>query len=134
MGSIIKHFILYYHEEVAELLRSLEDSGSEYEPSSSESASSGDEVSEVRPEHQVADSSNHKLDLRKKTRATAEQQNPLPLLYPNGNIITESKKKDLMSLLKFIPPMHHDFYKELRVSNNLAIDTISVPREEEEDH
>ncbi|KAF6215888.1 hypothetical protein GE061_000223 [Apolygus lucorum] len=46
-------------EEVAELLRSLEDSGSEYEPSSSESASSGDEVSEVRPEHQVADSSNH---------------------------------------------------------------------------
>lgn len=34
-------------------------------------------------------------------------------LYPNRRLITASKKKDMMELLAFIPPINHAFYKNL---------------------
>ena len=34
----------------------------------------------------------------------------LQLLYPNGNLINDLKKKGLLLLIKFIPPVFHDFY------------------------
>lgn len=35
-------------------------------------------------------------------------------LYPNGNDLSKEKYKDLMELLQFIPPIHHEFYKNLK--------------------
>lgn len=32
------------------------------------------------------------------------------LLHPNGLRVTEAKKKDMMDLLPFIPPVHHPFF------------------------
>jgi hypothetical protein len=34
--------------------------------------------------------------------------------YPNGKAITWKKLQDILSLLKSIPPVHHDFYQNLR--------------------
>lgn len=39
----------------------------------------------------------------------------LNLLYPRGRPITKEKKKDLMSLLKYIPPIYHHYYRNLKV-------------------
>ena len=39
---------------------------------------------------------------------------PLPQLYPEGRHITPEKKQDLMTLLKYVPPVHHQFYKDLK--------------------
>lgn len=53
----------------------------------------------------------------KKRKSTLIVDN-LELLYPNGNIISEEKKIDLLKLLQFIPPTHHDFYNNIRSSKN----------------
>lgn len=42
----------------------------------------------------------------------------LDLLYTNGHTITEAKKKDLLDLLAFIPPIKHQFYNNLKVDKN----------------
>lgn len=41
-----------------------------------------------------------------------------PLLYPTGRTVTREKRKDMMDLLKFIPPIKHDYYKNLRTNRN----------------
>lgn len=38
----------------------------------------------------------------------------LEQLYPNGLAISNEKYNDLMELLQFIPPIHHEFYKNLK--------------------
>lgn len=38
----------------------------------------------------------------------------MPSLYPTGRPIAAAKYKDLQELLQFIPPIHHNFYKDLR--------------------
>ena len=37
----------------------------------------------------------------------------LPVLYPRGRLLSEMKLKDLKSLLKYVPPIHHSFYNNL---------------------
>lgn len=39
-----------------------------------------------------------------------------PLLYPIGRTVTREKRKDMMDLLKFIPPIKHNYYKNLRTN------------------
>ncbi|GBO13109.1 hypothetical protein AVEN_233885-1 [Araneus ventricosus] len=41
-----------------------------------------------------------------------------PLLYPTGRTVTREKRKDMMNLLKFIPPIKHDYYKNIRTNRN----------------
>lgn len=58
------------------------------------------------------------VDLAKREsrgRPQRELPNQLDILYPRGRPITKEKKKDLLSLLKYIPPIHHNFYKNLKV-------------------
>jgi len=38
----------------------------------------------------------------------------LEQLYPNRLAISNEKYNDLMELLQFIPPIHHEFYNNLR--------------------
>ncbi|KAL4153089.1 hypothetical protein QTP88_000922 [Uroleucon formosanum] len=50
----------------------------------------------------------------------------LDLLYPNGNCINPLKKKDLLCLLDFVPPIHHEFYNSLK-TNIQSIDVNELP-------
>jgi len=54
----------------------------------------------------------------------------LDLLYPNGHSITEAKKKDLLDLLAFIPPIKHQFYINLKVSKNNNEDYADINEDE----
>lgn len=54
------------------------------------------------------------VDLKK--RVTKEHQE-LDVLFPNGRTIDYAKLKDLKSLLPYIPPIHHEFYNNLRGSS-----------------
>lgn len=38
-----------------------------------------------------------------------------------GKVITEEKKKYLMALLSFVPPIYHSFYRELKTNNEVAM-------------
>ncbi|GBM33203.1 hypothetical protein AVEN_253293-1 [Araneus ventricosus] len=40
----------------------------------------------------------------------------LTLLYPTDRTVT--RNKDMMDLLKFIPPIKHDYYKNLRTNRH----------------
>jgi len=40
---------------------------------------------------------------------------PLTQIYPQGRAISIAKKNDLLKLLKYIPPINHDFYNSLSV-------------------
>lgn len=67
----------------------------------------------------------NELDLQKRTSTLIGN---LDLLYPNGNSINPLKKKDLVSLLDYVPPIYHEFYNSLKTNiliNN--IDVIEVP-------
>lgn len=70
------------------------------------------------------------VDLAKKTRGRPSREfvNELELLHPRGRAITKEKKKDLLSLLKYIPPIYHDFYRKLR-----ATEVEELVSEEEEE-
>ena len=65
----------------------------------------------------------YEVDLNKKARGRPSHTNTrsLDLLYPNGRPITVDKKKDLIILLKYIPPEFHPFYIAL-VDNAEAAD------------
>lgn len=43
----------------------------------------------------------------------------LKLLYPDGRMISEEKKKDLLQLLDYIPQPHHSFYANLKCSDEV---------------
>jgi len=49
----------------------------------------------------------------------------IPIAYTNPLGITKEKKKDLMSLLIFIPEVYHDFYKNLKTNKNLTDPLVS---------
>ncbi|GBM50785.1 hypothetical protein AVEN_137107-1 [Araneus ventricosus] len=52
-----------------------------------------------------------------------------PLLYPTDRTVTREKRKDMMDLLKFISPIKHDYYKNLRTNRH---DGSSNTAEEED--
>lgn len=54
------------------------------------------------------------IDISK--RKQTSQDNQLPLLYPTGNIINDKKKQNLLELMALIPPIYHNFYKNIRSS------------------
>ena len=56
------------------------------------------------------------VDLSKRTRGRDRNVAALELelLYPDGKAIAKAKLLDLKSLLPFIPPVNHDFYKHLK--------------------
>lgn len=61
----------------------------------------------------------HKLNLNKRNPVSMN----IPKAYDDNLCITEEKKKDLMSLLKFIPETFHNFYKNIK-SNKNTVDPI----------
>lgn len=44
----------------------------------------------------------------------------LECLYPNGRPISFEKKRDLLALLKYIPPVHQIFYRRLKTDKEAA--------------
>jgi len=51
-----------------------------------------------------------------KQRKGRQQQKPiqnLPMLYPSGRRISQAKFKDIQDLMKYVPPVHHEFYKSI---------------------
>lgn len=52
-----------------------------------------------------------------------------PLLYPKGRSVTREKRRDMMDLLKFIPPVKHDYFKNLRTNRN--DESLHTPDEED---
>lgn len=42
------------------------------------------------------------------------------LLYSTSRPISTAKKKDMMDLLKFIPPIHHNYYKNLKTDRAIT--------------
>ena len=58
----------------------------------------------------------------------------LPLLYATPRKIKKAKLKDLIELLVFIPPIFHDFYKQLNGSEDADSETeAEVSESEDED-
>lgn len=53
----------------------------------------------------------------------------LDLLYPLGKQISVEKKKDLIELLQYIPPVYHDFYNNIK-ANASAPNDLYVGEEE----
>jgi len=52
-----------------------------------------------------------------KQRKGRQQQMPilqLPMLYPSGRLISQAKYKDIQDLMKYVPPIHHDFYNSIQ--------------------
>jgi len=43
----------------------------------------------------------------------------LPDLYPQGREIAGPKLRDLQTLLQFVPPIHHAFYNQFIVNDNV---------------
>ena len=41
----------------------------------------------------------------------------MPLLYPNGRVVQHRKVLVLKALMTFVPPVHHAFYKHLKIDN-----------------
>lgn len=41
------------------------------------------------------------------------------LLYPTSRPISMAKKKDMIDLLKYIPPIHHQYFKELKTERGI---------------
>jgi hypothetical protein len=61
------------------------------------------------------------LDLNRRVRGRRQafRNIELPLLYPNGRILTKEKLKNLLDLSRYIPTVHHPFYKELKSSGDV---------------
>jgi len=64
----------------------------------------------------------HKMNLIKRN---ALCDTPIPKAYNEEWPITEEKKKDLMSLLHFIPELYHTIYKNLKTKNYLSDPFVS---------
>lgn len=63
------------------------------------------------------------LNIKKRT---SQRITTMDTLYPQGNEISMDKKRDLIQLLPFIPPIYHNFYQELITSENAGND-ICIP-------
>lgn len=71
------------------------------------------------------------VDLHRKTKGRPAQLGhfSFPAAYSGPRILKEAKIHDILSMLDFIPPVHHDFYRQL-VSGDVSSDS---ELEEEED-
>lgn len=65
-------------------------------------------------------------------RKPAQLNRPLELLYPNSHQIDAKKKKDLLELCNYIPPIFHNFYEGLKTTENPSEDFIILDDENEE--
>lgn len=63
------------------------------------------------------------LDVEKRNTTLIEN---LDLLFPNGNCINVLKKKDLMSLLDYVPPIHHAYYNSLKTNAQIVVDEVPL--------
>lgn len=63
------------------------------------------------------------VDLKKRQSVIIRD---LELLYPGVNCISELKKKDLLELLQYIPPIHHIFYENLKTEGTINDDVFVV--------
>lgn len=71
------------------------------------------------------------VNIAKRQSVHASEDIKLNILYPNGHKIDTKKKKDLLELIPFIPPIHHNFYKNLKTSEDPSEEIFS--EEEGED-
>lgn len=55
------------------------------------------------------------VNLSKRVMAKPKE---LQNLHPNGHPIQKEKYNDLIELMQFIPPIHHDFYKNIKQKIN----------------
>lgn len=54
-------------------------------------------------------------------------------LYPHRRPVSDKKKDDMISLLPFIPPIHHPYYRNLPISlSTRSAATTSVDNESDE--
>lgn len=53
------------------------------------------------------------------------------LLYPKGRTVTREKRRDMMDLLKFIPPVTHNYFKNLKTSTNRNHESLHTSDEED---
>ena len=53
------------------------------------------------------------VDVNRKASAPALEVDALPSKYPSGRAIKAEKKKDLNSLLHFVPPCHHPYFNDI---------------------
>lgn len=60
------------------------------------------------------------IDIRKSVAGRPQSMKNVdqPLLYPKGRTVTREKRRDMMDLLKFIPPVNHNYFKNLRTNRN----------------
>ena len=57
------------------------------------------------------------LKKRSKGRPPVFTHLALPQLYPSGRAFKKQKMDDLFSLFEFVPPVYHDFYKNLHTGD-----------------
>lgn len=50
----------------------------------------------------------------------------LDFLFPNGNCINVLKKKDLLTLLDYVPPIYHAYYNNLKTNAQIDIDEVPL--------
>lgn len=61
------------------------------------------------------DGGSHAINIKKKNfNEDSLTMCDLPLLYPNGKIISKQKYDDLIKLLKYVPPEHHSFFTTIK--------------------
>ncbi|GBO36049.1 hypothetical protein AVEN_242381-1 [Araneus ventricosus] len=68
----------------------------------------------------IEDSEFNAINIRKSVagRSLCLKNVDHPLLYPIGRTVTREKRKDMMDLLKFIPPIKHDYYENIRTNRH----------------
>jgi hypothetical protein len=72
------------------------------------------------------------VNIAKRKYTTDMQPKDLQLLFVNGRSIENVKYTDLQELKNFIPPIHHEFYDNLK-TNVVARDIVFPDIEEDED-
>ena len=73
------------------------------------------------------------LDLKKRLGGPLLSEANMALLHPNGHFISRAKYNDILCLLKYVPPVCHDFFVNLVVDDKSAIDTDFDLISEDED-
>lgn len=68
----------------------------------------------------------------RKGRPISLKNVPYEKLYPSKRPVGELKKKDMIDLLPFIPPVHHPFFKNLNTSTSDDEDIGPLPYNEED--
>lgn len=71
---------------------------------------------EVR-EYSPAEAPILSVSLMKNTKSNPFKKAKLNLLYEDGRLISKAKYNDLQSLLNYILPEYHDFYKTLKYTD-----------------